>query len=103
MSNWAGLTATGLKGASAEAHQATCDAQNAAARARNATPAEQPTPPPAAKGDGGNVVHFDGSFAPGPCKCGWKRDGRLGIARRQDGSVVEGTICPTCGKALYDD
>ncbi len=97
---WNGLTATGLKGASAEAYQATFDAQQAAARAKNAGPAEQPAP--ATKhGDGGNVEHFDGGFERGPCKCNWRRDGRLHLAKRTDGTIVEGNTCPTCGLNLY--
>ncbi len=100
---WQGMVAAGHKEAAAQAYQASADAHNVAARAKQQQPTvdySAPATPPTAKGDG-LTSHFDGSFAPGPCKCGWKRDGRLHLARRIDGSLIEGNTCPDCHKALY--
>ena len=41
---WNGLTAGGHKAAAAQVYQTSADAQQAAARAKNAAPAEQPHP-----------------------------------------------------------
>lgn len=99
---WNGLTAGGNKAAAAEAHQQAFDKAQAAARAKNSqqtvdysAPAAPATPP---RGDG----RFDGGFATGACICGWKRDGVLRLARRADGSIIQGDQCPTCGLRLYE-
>lgn len=102
---WTGLTTTGHGRAQAEAQQAAFDAAQTAARAKNSQPLEQLAPVPATSphGDGGDVAHFDGGIAPGPCACNWRRDGRLGLAKRVDGSLIDGATCPKCGLALYAD
>jgi hypothetical protein len=100
---WGGLTATGLKGPAAQATQAAFDQHQAVANQQNRQPEiDYTAPTPVAHGDGHTVAHFDGgTFAPGACKCQWRRDGRIGLAKRQDGSVLEGTECPQCHKGLY--
>lgn len=125
MSNsWPGLTAGGFKRAAADLHQDQFDRTQATARAANgrpdpdALPPDPYAPPPEAhrlgpsdesgddppstkiNGDG-LTAHFDGLWRPGPCRCNWRRDGRIGIAKRSDGSLVEGDVCPDCNLALY--
>jgi hypothetical protein len=97
---WNGLTAGGHKAAAAAQAQDAFDAHQAVANQQNRQPEIDYTAPApvAPHGDG---LHLDGGFEQGPCRCGWRRDGRLHLARRNDGSVLDGNTCPKCGKALY--
>jgi hypothetical protein len=99
---WAGLTATGLKAAAAQAAQNAFDQHQAAAlEKQRPVEIDYNAPPPVKHGDG-LTSHFDGgSFGRGPCRCNWRRDGVLGLAKKADGSVIETQVCPSCGKALY--
>ena len=100
---WNGLTAGGHKRAAAVATQDAFDAREAKAREQNRqieidyNAAANVTP----HADSATARFDGGSFAPGACKCQWRRDGRLGLAKRADGSVIETQVCPTCNLSLY--
>jgi hypothetical protein len=96
---WAGLTAGGSKAAAAAATQHAFDAQQAKARDRRIQREldfQNPAVPVkfATNGDGhfdgGNVAHFD-------CTCTKSRPGKLGLLRRQDGSIDWDPVCAKCG------